>query len=86
MAANDTTLGGVGQPANHAAAVTPSDLYTLTDVSRAIYVGGTGDLVAVMLGGETVTFSAIPVGTVLPIRVQQVKSTGTTASLIVNLW
>lgn len=36
-------------------------------------------------GGNTVTFSNIPVGTMLPINVTHVKSTGTDASEILSL-
>jgi hypothetical protein len=67
------------------AAVTPSDSTVLTGV-RGIYVGGTGDLTVV--GGDgatTVTFKAVPVGTVLNISPSKVKATGTTATLLVAL-
>lgn len=73
-------------PCRHAVAVTPSDTTPLSDVSRALYVGGTGTLTAIMQDGTTVEFQAIPVGTILPICVSQVKATGTTASLIVAMW
>jgi hypothetical protein len=72
--------------AEQAVAVTPSDANDLAITSRAIYVGGAGDLTVVMCGdGSTVTFSAVPVGSVLPIRVTRVKATGTTATLILSL-
>jgi hypothetical protein len=35
--------------------------------------------------GDTVTFTAVPVGTQLDIRVKQVKATGTTATYIVGM-
>lgn len=72
-------------PATYAEAVTPSDTNELTRVSRALYVGNTGDVAVVMSSGGTITFAAVPSGTLLPVRVRQVKTTGTTASGIVSV-
>lgn len=55
-------------------------------VTKAVYVGGTGDLNVVMNGGQTVLFSAVPAGSLLPISVKQVLSASTTASLILGIW
>jgi hypothetical protein len=54
---------------------------------RALWIGGAGD-VAVIAEGDTdaVTISAVPAGTVLPIRCKKVMSTNTTATLIVALY
>lgn len=75
-------------PASGAFAVTASDATVLSGV-RGLYVGGAGNLVVEMLNPEsvsaTVTFNAVPVGTVLPIAVERVLATGTTATLIVAL-
>lgn len=72
-----------------AIAVTKSDT-TVYDNSNlgplsGLYVGGLGDVAVLTANGETVTFSAVPVGTILPITVQKVLSTGTTATLILGL-
>ena len=77
---------GITAPAAHAVAVTPNDGTDLTYPARALYVGGAGDVVVIMHGGETTTFKAVQVGTVLPLIVTRVKSTGTTATNIVALW
>jgi hypothetical protein len=53
---------------------------TLTHPSRAIYVGGSGDLVVTMVSGDTATFPNIPAGTLLPIRVTSVTQSGTTVT------
>lgn len=74
-----------GDPARDAVAVTPSDATNLTYVTRALYVGVTGDVVAVMQSGAVVTFKAAPVG-VLPICVSRVNATGTTATNILALY
>ena len=74
-------------PAQSAAAVTPSDSADLTTTSRAIYVGGAGNLkVNMNETGSEITFVAVAAGSVLPIRVDRVYSTGTTATSIVALW
>ena len=73
-------------PARTAFAVTPSDSTVIQ--ARGLYVGGTGAVAVVMEGDgapTAVTFSAVPVGTILPIRVTKVMSTNTTATLIVGL-
>lgn len=67
-------------------AVTKSDTVDITGGQcRALYVGTGGDLV-VSFGGTTVTFKAVPGGTVLPIRVSRVRATGSTAADIIALF
>ncbi len=75
-----------GAPAQNAAAVTPND--TTVVLFRSLWVGGVGDVSVVMLGdllAAPVTFTAVPAGTLLPIAVKRVRSTATTATLIVGL-
>jgi hypothetical protein len=72
--------------ATHAASVTPSDTTDLSDVTRWLYVGGSGNIVVNMADGTTVTLLGIAAGSLLPIRVSRVKSTNTTATGIVALW
>ena len=57
-----------------------------TGMTRAIYVGGAGDIAAVDKDDTAVVFSAVPAGTILPIRVRRVNSTSTTATLMVALY
>ena len=73
-------------PYAYAAAVTPSDTVPLANPSRGIYVGGAGNLSVVMISGDGAVFSAVSTGAVLPIAVDQVNATGTTATNIVALW
>lgn len=68
-----------------AAAVTPHDTNPLADPVSALYIGGAGNVKVVMENGETVTFIAIPVGTILPIAVLRVFNTDTTATNIIGL-
>ena len=80
----------VGRPVYNSlgggAAVTPSDSVALTNVTRAIWVGGAGAIAVILQNGATVTLSGVPAGTMLWLRASQVKATGTTATLIVALW
>ena len=72
-------------PASDALAITPSDITVLPTRTRALYIGGTGDLVVKMVDGTIITFVGVVVGSVLPIRVTQVRA-ATTATSIVALF
>lgn len=50
-----------------------------------LYVGGAGNVTVTTIGGDDVTFNAVPVGTILYVQVLAVKSS-TTATLINALW
>ncbi|MNC70065.1 hypothetical protein D3C75_1208370 [compost metagenome] len=70
--------------------VTPSDTVNLifkngTPYGKAVYVGGTGDISALMADGTTAIFKAVPVGTIY-IGVQRINATGTTATNLVALY
>lgn len=83
-AANQTTQITAEQaivPGTVAAAVTPSDSTALT--SRAVWVGGAGDL-SVRLSGTpstTVVFTAVPAGTLLPISVVRIMAATTATNI-----
>lgn len=85
MAAPDRTQGGFLEPGTNAIAVTPSDSTELAFLPRELYIGGTGHLAVEMKSGAQVTFSAVPAGKILRIRVNKVLSTGTTATLILAI-
>jgi hypothetical protein len=72
-------------PASHGFAVTPSDSTLLAETTRGIYVGTGGTIAALMLSGASVTFTSVPSGTTLPVRLTKIMATGTTASGIVAL-
>jgi len=71
-------------PARRAEAVTPSDIADLPNSSRALYVGGAGDIEVTTVGGDTVTLAAA--SGFLPLCVARVHAAGTTATNIVALW
>jgi len=67
-----------------ATAVTPGDSTAV--VYTGLYVGGTGNVaVRVKASGASVTFQAVPAGMILPLEIDRVLSTGTTATLMVGL-
>ena len=72
------------QVPNRAVAVTPSD--TTEVFASAIYIGSGGNVSVVTEGGDTVTFSNVPAGTTLVIRVTRIRATSTTATNIVRMW
>lgn len=69
-----------------ALAVAPSDSVGVSFFG--LYIGGAGDVTVKTSrqgpSGNTVTFPAVPAGSILPICVCLVMSTGTTASNIVG--
>jgi len=77
---------GLNAPAFGAFEITPDDTATLEHVTRALFVGGEGDLRVTMAHGQTVTFTAVQPGMMYPIRCQAVHLTGTSASGIVGLY
>jgi len=81
--------------AGRAAVVTPSDTANIPNVAsgdgsgnngNVLYVGTTGNLKVMTVGGDEVTFSNVQGGSFLPVQVLKVFATGTTASNIIALW
>jgi len=72
-------------PANYAFSITPDSDTDLTNSTRAIYVGTAGNLVVSMVSETSntfVTFSSVPAGSILPIRVRRVSSTSSASNLV----
>jgi len=73
-------------PSTKAFSVTPHDSNELSEVAKALYVGGAGDVSVILRDDNTaVTFKAVAAGTILPVRARIVRVTGTTATYIVAL-
>lgn len=67
-------------------AVTKSDA-TILPTTRALYIGGAGDVAVVFAdGGSAVTLAGALAGTILPVQVTKVMSTNTTATNIVAFY
>jgi len=73
--------------ARYAFPITPGDTAAanLPANTKGIYVGGAGNITAVMQDGSTVLFTAVPVGFILPIEAARINATGTTATLLTGL-
>lgn len=84
MAMKDAS--GYDAPASNAFAVTPADDANLTHAARALFVGGAGAVKVDTLGGDTVTFTGVVAGSILPVRVLKVYATGTDATNIVAVY
>ena len=74
--------GGFGQPATEIWDVTPSDTELLFYTTRAIRVGGAGDVAVQLLSGRVQTIPSVLAGEVLAVRAKKIYATNTTATLI----
>lgn len=72
-------------PAQNAVAITTSDSVNFIHPCRGVYVGGAGDINAVM-GSAAVLFSNVAAGSVLPIEPVRINSTNTTATNLIAMW
>jgi hypothetical protein len=77
---------GLTAPAGNAFPITPQDGVDLAFVTRAIYVGVSGNITLTMQGGQSVLLTNIAAGTVLPLRAARIAATGTTAQDLVGLY
>ena len=74
-------------PATRAVAVTPNDNTDLGKGIRALWIGGAGDVAVTMINASAaVTLAGATAGTIIPIRVEKVMSTNTSATNIVALY
>jgi hypothetical protein len=73
-------------PAELCFAIEPSDVTGLPQATKAIYVGGAGDVtVRTVRADADVTFRNVPAGSILDIRVNAVRASGTSATDLVAL-
>lgn len=80
--------GGLNKmvPGRNAETVTPSNSVDLTQPSRALWVGGAGNIAVEMLDGGTQVFEGVVAGSLIPIQVTRVNLTNTSATLIVAVF
>lgn len=77
---------GLDSPAEGAFDIYPSDEDELQNATRAIYVGGDGDLTVEMVNGDIATFVGCLAGVIYPFRVNRVYLSETTASNLIGLY
>ncbi len=76
----------LNSPASHVFPIEPNDTAALSHVTRAVYVGGQGNLQITALGGQTITLTNVPAGTIFPLRCTHVLAGETTATALVGLF
>jgi hypothetical protein len=81
-----TYMSSLESPAEHGFAVTPHDTNELPHYTRAIYVGGAGNIVLTTVGGDTITLTGVLAGMVYPVRAKIIKNSSTTATNMVGLY
>lgn len=73
-------------PARGAVTITKHDTNAQPVGLRGLYIGGTGDVALRAVDSSAdVTFTACPVGLIIPVKAKYIRSTGTTATLIIGL-
>jgi hypothetical protein len=65
--------------------ITGNDSANLQNVA-VVYVGGSGAVKVTTANGDVVTFSGLLAGTVIPVQVLRVWSTGTTATSLIGIY
>lgn len=84
---NSNIISTSPAPGQGAVAVTPSDTVSLTVAPcRGLWVGGAGNISALMEDGTSATFVGIAAGTLLPFSVRRVNASATTATSIVAVY
>lgn len=73
-------------PGTGLATITPSDATFFPKPFRALYVGGAGNLAVQGVDGTVGIIPSVPAGMVVPISVDRVLATGTTATGIVGFY
>lgn len=80
------TANSLSAPAADCFEVTPDNAADFDHATKAIFVGTGGDIVLRAVASDAdVTFSNVPDGAILPIRVRAIRANGTTAANIVGL-
>lgn len=82
----NAVIADIGDTGIDGFAVTKSDSTVFSQIPRALYVGGVGDVAVRTISGNTLTFVGVPAGGYVLIRCDKVLSTGTSATSIIGLF
>lgn len=82
----ETTVPGLNAPATGGFAIVADDGADLSVLTRALMVGGSGDVAVIFKDGTTATLPGLAPGVIYPLRVARVLATGTTATGLVGLY
>lgn len=70
-------------PSRNPFAIEPHATNALVRPTKAIYVGGAGNVVLRALGGDAdVTLESVPAGTILPIAATHIRATSTATKMV----
>lgn len=86
MAKGNASARTVLHGAYDASSVTPGAAALTDGPTRALWVGGAGNIEVTMLGGTTITFVGVTAGTMLDVQVSHVLAGATTATNILALY
>jgi len=67
-------------------AIVPSDTVDLPQPCDAVWVGGAGNVAAVMQDNTVTVFTAVGAGVALPVKARRINATLTTATLLTALY
>lgn len=76
---------GLSSPVCGGFDITPDDAADLQNTTRAVIIGGGGDIALVLKNGDTITLPNLVAGVIYPLRVVRVLASGTTATDIKGL-
>lgn len=84
---NPSFENSTSTPARSAVLLVPHNSNELVNISKAIYIGGAGNLEVILADSPTaVVFKGLSAGQILPIRARVVKASLTTATDIISLY
>lgn len=75
-----------GSPWHNCEEITPSDEDELKSITRALYVGVSGDIHLLMINGSEFTFRNAAQGFELGLRIRKIFKSGTTADGLIGLY
>lgn len=85
MGISDMNAMSIHRPVEGAFDITPNDSADLATATRAVYIGVTGSMKCTMHDDSVITFDGLLDGTIYPLRVKRVWSTGTTVGGVIGL-